>query len=96
MSSVLGSEKMNIIDDDDGLLKVWADLEEARWGKGAVAISWGGAFSRRVAPQASGGSGGRRQHLWKMAVTQWRTIGVFHSRGKERWRYWKAMLGLAK
>jgi hypothetical protein len=62
MSSVLGSEKMRI-DDDDGLLKVWADHEEARWGKGAVAISWGGALSRRVAPQASDGSGGRRQHL---------------------------------
>jgi hypothetical protein len=50
MSIVLGSEKMKI-DDDDGLLKVWADHEEARWGKGAVAILWGGAFSRRVAPK---------------------------------------------
>jgi hypothetical protein len=38
MNNVLGSEKVRI-DGDDGLLGVWADHEEARWGKGVVLIS---------------------------------------------------------
>ncbi len=35
MSSVLGSEKVRI-EGDDGLLGVWVDHEEARWGKGLL------------------------------------------------------------
>jgi hypothetical protein len=37
--------------------------------RGAVATSWGGEFPRR-ATQASDGSGGKRQRLWRMAVIQ--------------------------
>jgi hypothetical protein len=56
--------------------------------------SWGGEFLRRVAPQTNDGSGGRRQHLWKMVATQWRTIGIVPFKGEEGWRYWEGVLGL--
>jgi hypothetical protein len=64
------------INDDVGLLEGYVDHEEARWGKGVVATSWGGEFLRRATPQTNDGSEGRRQRLWKMAITQWRIIGI--------------------
>ncbi len=52
-----------------------------------VVTSWGGEFPRRVPPQASDGSGGRRQCLLKMVTTQWRIVGATPFKGEGGWRY---------
>jgi hypothetical protein len=38
-------------------------------------------------PQASDGSGGRKQRLLRMADVQWRTINVVPFKGEWGWRY---------
>ncbi len=92
MNNMLGNEKVKI-DGDDGLLGVWADHEEARWGKRVASISWGGAFPRKATPQASDGK-------WRHKAT-FVEDGDYSMedycaplKGEEKWKYWKVVFGL--
>jgi hypothetical protein len=82
-------EKMKI-NDDVRLLRGWANHEEARWSKGGQLLYCGEVSflgtppSPPPPPKATNGSGNVYEG-WQLFNEG--LLALFHSRGKEGWRY---------